>query len=76
MYYTVSRSVHCMCASLLVCLVLPSHALLQVGTGMRQGEGAQFYDRYPAWSLLGQMVADALSAVDVLTVNQGVRTIL
>ena len=33
---------------------------------MRQREGAQFYARYPAWSLLGQMVADALSAVDVL----------
>lgn len=43
---------------------------------MRQHEGTQFYARYPAWSLLGAMVADAVSAVDLLTANQARRVAL
>ncbi|MBN2329969.1 MAG: alpha/beta fold hydrolase, partial [Candidatus Omnitrophica bacterium] len=37
----------------------------QIGTGYRLEEITNFYDRYPQWSLLGKMVADAQSALDV-----------
>lgn len=42
----------------------------QLGFGTRLLEGAQFYDRYPTASKLAAMIADAVSAVDVLTANQ------
>ena len=43
----------------------------QLGFGLRLGEGALFYDRFPRWSRLGALVHDAVSAVDVLTSPQG-----
>jgi cephalosporin-C deacetylase-like acetyl esterase len=42
----------------------------QIGFGSRLQEGSQFYARHPAWSLLGAMVHDAMSAVDLLAFNQ------
>lgn len=42
----------------------------QVGFGMRQHEGRDFYGRFPKWSRLGRMVQDAMAAVDVLVANQ------
>jgi len=38
----------------------------QIGNGTRIKEVRHFYERYPHWSLLGKMVADVRSAVDVL----------
>jgi pimeloyl-ACP methyl ester carboxylesterase len=38
----------------------------QIGFGSRVHEGREFYDRYPAWSLLGKMVADTRAVVDAL----------
>jgi dienelactone hydrolase len=38
----------------------------QIGFGTRIEEAEKFYERHPHWSLLGKMVADARSAVDVL----------
>lgn len=43
----------------------------QLGFGLRAEEGANFYSRYPTWSKLGAQVADAISAVDVLSAVQG-----
>ena len=51
-----------------------SHVVLayeQLGFGLRYEEGASFYARYPRWSKLGALVADAASAVDVLSAVQG-----
>ena len=39
----------------------------QIGFGTRVLDGRLFYNRYPGWSLLGKMVADARAAVDALT---------
>jgi alpha/beta superfamily hydrolase len=39
----------------------------QVGFGRRIEEVEGFYERYPRWSLAGQMVRDAEAALDVLT---------
>lgn len=39
----------------------------QVGFGRRVEEVEGFYERYPRWSLAGQMVRDAQAALDVLT---------
>ena len=39
----------------------------QSGFGSRMGEAAPFYDRYPHWSTMGQMVDDARAAVDALS---------
>ena len=38
-----------------------------IGTGNRQYERREFYDKYPKWSLVGKMVLDARHALDVLT---------
>lgn len=38
----------------------------QIGHGTRIEEAQRFYLRYPRWSLMGRMVRDAQSAVDVL----------
>lgn len=38
----------------------------QIGFGVRNGQSLGFYDRYPAWSLLGKMVVDTRAAVDAL----------
>ncbi|MDO8993397.1 MAG: dienelactone hydrolase family protein, partial [Daejeonella sp.] len=38
-----------------------------VGFGNRIEEGTRFYDRYPNWSKMGKMVADAKGAVDALS---------
>jgi hypothetical protein len=51
-----------------------SHVVLayeQLGFGLRFEEGANFYARFPRWSKLGALVADAASAVDVLSAKQG-----
>jgi pimeloyl-ACP methyl ester carboxylesterase len=37
-----------------------------LGYGTRIEEGTLFYDRYPNWSKLGKMVADARAAIDAL----------
>lgn len=37
----------------------------QIGYGSRIHEARQFYRRYPKWSLMGKMVADARAAVDM-----------
>ncbi len=37
-----------------------------IGYGTRIEEGSQFYERYPRWSKLGNMVADTRAAVDAL----------
>ncbi|MGB8214252.1 MAG: hypothetical protein WCE68_11905 [Anaerolineales bacterium] len=37
-----------------------------IGMGRRVEEAEYFYRRYPNWSLLGKMLRDALSALDVL----------
>lgn len=39
----------------------------QVGFGRRVEEVEGFYERYPRWSLAGQMMRDAQAALDVLT---------
>jgi predicted alpha/beta-fold hydrolase len=39
----------------------------QVGFGRRIEEVEGFYERYPRWSLAGQMVRDSQAALDVLT---------
>ena len=38
----------------------------QIGFGTRLHEARRFYERYPGWSLMGRMVADARDAVDAL----------
>ncbi len=38
----------------------------QIGHGSRIEEVRHFYTRYPRWSLLGKMIADARAAVDAL----------
>ncbi|MCF7853568.1 MAG: alpha/beta fold hydrolase [Candidatus Pacebacteria bacterium] len=38
----------------------------QIGFGTRVEEGGSFYKRYPKWSRLGKMVADARGALDFL----------
>ena len=38
----------------------------QIGFGTRLHEAGRFYERYPGWSLMGRMVADARDAVDAL----------
>ena len=40
-----------------------------VGTGSRQEERRDFYNRYPRWSLMGQMVLDARHAIDAALAN-------
>jgi len=37
-----------------------------IGFGTRIQEGTSFYERYPHWSKMGRMVADASAAVEVL----------
>ncbi len=37
----------------------------QIGNGSRIEEATRFYERYPHWSLLGKMIADARAGVDV-----------
>ncbi|MCU0226743.1 MAG: acetylxylan esterase [Bryobacterales bacterium] len=37
----------------------------QIGYGSRIHEAREFYRRYPRWSLMGKMVADARAAVDI-----------
>ena len=39
----------------------------QIGFGTRVAEGTNFYKRYPDWSLMGKMVDDVISAVDMLS---------
>ena len=39
----------------------------QIGFGTRTIEGDRFYDRYPAWSKMGQMVEDTLATVETLS---------
>ena len=56
---------------------LANHSFLvltyeQLGFGLRAEEGANFYSRFATWSKLGAQVADAMSAVDVLSAAQGV----
>ena len=36
----------------------------QIGFGARVLDAARFYERYPAWSLMGKMVADTRAALD------------
>ncbi|HZT33212.1 MAG TPA: alpha/beta fold hydrolase [Bryobacteraceae bacterium] len=38
----------------------------QIGFGTRVHEAREFYQRYPKWSLLGNMIADTRSAVEAL----------
>ena len=38
-----------------------------IGTGTRQFERRDFYQRHPSWSLMGRMVRDARWAIDVLS---------
>jgi dienelactone hydrolase len=38
----------------------------QIGFGTRLRDVRRFYERYPQWSLMGKMVADARAAVDAL----------
>ena len=38
----------------------------QIGYGSRIHEAHEFYRRYPRWSLMGKMVADARAAVDMV----------
>jgi hypothetical protein len=40
-----------------------------IGTGERQDEGREFYDRHPTWSLMGKMVFDARHAIDATLAN-------
>jgi dienelactone hydrolase len=44
----------------------------QCGFGSRMAESGPFYDRYPHWSQLGRMVADARSAIDALQKDSAV----
>ena len=39
----------------------------QLGFGTRVHEAKRFYDRYPKWSILGNMIEDTRSAVDALS---------
>jgi len=39
----------------------------QIGFGTRIHEAKAFYERYPKWSLLGNMIADTRAAVDALS---------
>ena len=41
--------------------------LIQSGFGSRMKETGQFYDRFPHWSQMGQLVTDASAAVDALS---------
>jgi hypothetical protein len=43
-----------------------------IGTAERQEERRTFYDRNPAWSLMGQMVLDARHAIDAALANPDV----
>jgi pimeloyl-ACP methyl ester carboxylesterase len=40
-----------------------------IATGSRQEERRDFYERYPHWSLMGQMVLDARHAIDAALAN-------
>jgi len=40
-----------------------------IATGSRQEERRDFYNRYPRWSLMGQMVLDARHAIDAVLAN-------
>ncbi|HTL17278.1 MAG TPA: dienelactone hydrolase family protein, partial [Patescibacteria group bacterium] len=40
-----------------------------IATGSRQEERRQFYERYPRWSLMGQMVLDTRHAIDAALAN-------
>ncbi len=44
----------------------------QIGYGYRIHEARDFYRRYPEWSLMGKMVADARAAVDIASRLPGV----
>lgn len=44
----------------------------QSGFGSRQTEAAGFYNRYPHWSRMGQLVADTQAAVDLLMQDEQV----
>jgi dienelactone hydrolase len=39
----------------------------QLGFGTRVHEGRDFYQRYPKWSILGNMIADTRAAIDALS---------
>jgi dienelactone hydrolase len=39
----------------------------QIGYGTRVHEARRFYERYPKWSLMGNMIADTRAAVDALS---------
>ena len=43
-----------------------------IGTANRQAERQEFYDRYPAWSLMGKMVHDTRHAIDAALANPDV----
>lgn len=56
----------------ILALVKAGYAVLaydQAGFGSRMAETAPFYDRYPQWSLMGQMVDDVHTAIDALQKN-------
>jgi len=58
-------------------LVLQGFAVFtydMIGFGSRIPERERFYERYPHWSLLGKMVDDVRSAVDLLTDNERIDT--
>jgi dienelactone hydrolase len=40
-----------------------------IATGSRQEERRDFYQKYPQWSLMGQMVLDARHAIDAVLAN-------
>jgi pimeloyl-ACP methyl ester carboxylesterase len=54
-------------------LVLQGFAIFtydMIGFGSRVPEVKRFYDRFPHWSLMGKMIDDARSAVDMLSGNE------
>ncbi|GAB6011331.1 alpha/beta hydrolase family protein [Viscerimonas tarda] len=53
----------------ILALVKAGYAVLafdQTGFGMRTGESATFYGRYPHWSRMGKMVEDVSNSIDAL----------
>ncbi|HWA10565.1 MAG TPA: alpha/beta fold hydrolase, partial [Opitutaceae bacterium] len=56
----------------ILALVQAGYAVLaydQSGFGSRMGEAAPFYERYPHWSTMGQLVTDVRHAVDALSAD-------
>lgn len=61
--------------TLLQSLVAQGYAVFtydMLGFGNRIEEGTRFYDRYPHWSKMGKLVADARAAVDMLQNLEGI----